>query len=47
MGEVHAVEGKVKQENGDCVLEAEGACKDIAGTIQKTIGKAEGVVEKP
>jgi len=50
-GSFHELKGAIKRKAGklmnDPRLEAEGVVEKIAGKIQKTIGRAEKVVEKP
>lgn len=50
-GNFHDLKGTIKNEVGkltdDPNLEAEGAVEKISGKIQKKIGQAERVVEKP
>ena len=49
-GKVHEVKGTIKEKVGrltnDPDLEGEGIGENIAGTVQKTIGKVEKVIEK-
>ncbi len=51
VGKVHEVKGKLKQKVGqmtnDPDLEAGGLGEKVAGKVQKKIGQAEKVVEKP
>jgi uncharacterized protein YjbJ (UPF0337 family) len=49
-GQLHEVKGKVKEKAGQIVndpdLEGEGQGENLAGKIQKKIGKIESVLEK-
>ena len=50
-GKVHEVKGTIKEKVGqltnDPDLEGEGIVENITGKIQKNIGRAEKVIEKP
>ena len=50
-GKVHEVKGTIKERVGqltnDPDLEGEGIVENITGKIQKNIGRAEKVIEKP
>jgi uncharacterized protein YjbJ (UPF0337 family) len=50
-GSVHELKGAIKREVGsltnDPDLEAEGVVEKVLGKIQKKIGQAETVIEKP
>jgi uncharacterized protein YjbJ (UPF0337 family) len=49
-GEIHKVKGNVKEKAGQVAnnpdLEAEGKAENLAGGIQKTVGRVEKVIEK-
>lgn len=49
-GKFHELKGKVKEELGHAVgnpdVESEGQAENIAGKVQKKIGKIENVFEK-
>ena len=49
-GEIHKVKGNVKEKAGQVAnnpdLEAEGKAENLAGNIQKTVGRVEKVIEK-
>ena len=50
-GKVHEVKGTIKERVGQLTnapdLEGEGIVENITGKIQKNIGRAEKVIEKP
>ena len=50
-GKVHEVKGTIKEKVGqltnDPDLEGEGIVENITGKIQKNIGRAKKVIEKP
>jgi uncharacterized protein YjbJ (UPF0337 family) len=50
-GNVHELKGTIKRKVGkltnDPGLEAEGIVEEVGGKIQKKIGQAEKVIEKP
>jgi uncharacterized protein YjbJ (UPF0337 family) len=49
-GEFHEVKGKVKEKAGQVInnpdLESEGQSENLAGKVQKKVGKIEDVFEK-
>ena len=49
-GEFHEVKGKVKEKVGHAItspdIESEGQSENLAGKVQKKIGKIKGVFEK-
>jgi uncharacterized protein YjbJ (UPF0337 family) len=49
-GGLHKVKGNVKEKAGQVTnnpdLEAEGKAENLAGNIQKTVGRVEKVIEK-
>ena len=49
-GGLHKVKGNVKQKVGQVTnnpdLEAEGKAENLAGSIQKTVGRVEKAIEK-
>ena len=49
-GGLHKVKGTVKEKAGQVTnnpdLEAEGKAENLAGNIQKTVGRVEKVIEK-
>jgi uncharacterized protein YjbJ (UPF0337 family) len=49
-GDFHKVKGDIKQKTGQVTnnpdLEAEGNAENLAGHVQKTVGKVEKVFEK-
>jgi uncharacterized protein YjbJ (UPF0337 family) len=49
-GKLHEVKGEAKEKAGkithDPALESEGRTEKIAGTVQKTLGKLEKLIDK-